>query len=186
MGGGPMGPRYLEHASPADANIYGAPMPPTPRMLASHEPPCAYLTMEMQFSKTTLSFGETIGVQSIQSRRLQDVVSPNDREKVARLQRIFEDERREREPNYLPPIYLAKFEEDHVIQSVGFGQEEIGMVRTDRPEMFTFQAPDGQQRTFQVPPRLSEKRLDIFHHPAACASSHAADLSSTFVLAIFA
>ncbi|KAH6723268.1 hypothetical protein BKA61DRAFT_626425 [Leptodontidium sp. MPI-SDFR-AT-0119] len=162
LGGGSMGPRFLEHASPADANIYGAPMPPTPRTLPSHEPPCAYLTMEMQFSKTTQSFGETIGVQSIQSRRLQDVVSPNDREKVARLQRIFEDERRDREPNYLPPIYLAKFEEDHVIQTVGFGQEEIGMVRTDRQEMFTFQAPDGQQRTFQVQLGLAKRDSTYF------------------------
>ncbi|KAL5329864.1 hypothetical protein ACEPPN_003384 [Leptodophora sp. 'Broadleaf-Isolate-01'] len=116
----------------------------------------------MQFSKTTQSFGETIGVQSIQSRRLQDVVSPNDREKVARLQRIFEDERRDREPNYLPPIYLAKFEEDHVIQTVGFGQEEIGMVRTDRQEMFTFQAPDGQQRTFQVQLGLAKRDSTYF------------------------
>ncbi|KAK0120865.1 hypothetical protein ONS96_011065 [Cadophora gregata f. sp. sojae] len=162
MGGGPMGPRFLEHASPADANIYGAPMPPTPRTVPSYEPPCAYLTMEMQFSKTTQSFGETIGVQSIQSRRLQDVVSVNDRDKVARLQRIFEDERRDREPNYLPPIYLAKFEEDHVIQSVGFGQDEIGMVRTERQEMFTFQAPDGQQRTFQVRLGLAKRDSTYF------------------------
>ncbi|KAH6714387.1 hypothetical protein BKA61DRAFT_359194 [Leptodontidium sp. MPI-SDFR-AT-0119] len=162
LGGGSMGPRFLEHASSADANIYGAPMPLTPRTLPSHEPPCAYLTMEMQFSKTTQSFGETIGVQSIQSRRLQDVISLNDRQKVARLQRIFEDERRDREPNYLPPIYLAKFEEDHVIQTIGFGQEEIGMVRTDRQEMFTFQAPDGQQSTFQVQLGLAKRDSTYF------------------------
>ena len=58
-------------------------------------------------------------------------MSANDRDKVLRLQRTFEDKRREREPNYLLPIYLAKFEEDIVIQSVGFGPKEIGQVRTD-------------------------------------------------------
>ncbi|KAL2070473.1 hypothetical protein VTL71DRAFT_13499 [Oculimacula yallundae] len=162
MGGSQVGSRFLEHASPADVNMYGAPMPPTQRIQPSHEPPCAYLTMDMQFSKTTQSFGETIGVQHIQSRRLQDLVSLNDRDKIARLQRIFEDERREREPNYLPPIYLAKFEEDHVIQSVGFSQDDIGMVRTDRQEMFTFQAPDGQQRTFQVRLGLAKRGSTYF------------------------
>ncbi|CZT45327.1 uncharacterized protein RSE6_05627 [Rhynchosporium secalis] len=170
QGGGPIsgGPRFLEHASAADANIYRAPMPmhmpmpPVARIQSSHEPPCAYLTMEMQFSKTTQSFGETIGVHSVQSRRLQDVVSPNDREKIARLQRVFEDERRETEPNYLPPIYMAKFEEDHVIQSQGFGQEDFGLMRTDRLEMFTFQAPDGQQRTFQVRLSLAKRNSTFF------------------------
>src|SRR5271163_3146360 len=100
-------------------------MAPTPRSQPPQDPICAYLTMEMQVAKATPSFGETIALPSVISRRFQDIVIPNDREKVARLQRGFEDERRDREPNYLPPIYLAKFEEDRVIQSVGFSPEEI-------------------------------------------------------------
>ncbi|KAI9052830.1 hypothetical protein LZ554_003103 [Drepanopeziza brunnea f. sp. 'monogermtubi'] len=161
MGGGPMGPRYTDHASSADANMYGGAHVP-PRMTSSFEPPCAYLTMEMQFAKTTQSFGETIGVQSIQSRRLQDLVSANDRNKVACLQKDLEEERRGREPNYLPPIYLTKFEEDHVIQTIGFGPEDIGSLRIDRQEMFTFQAPDGQQRTFQVRLGLGKRESTYF------------------------
>ncbi|KUJ06962.1 uncharacterized protein LY89DRAFT_661113 [Mollisia scopiformis] len=160
--GGPMAPRYLDHASAADANIYGAPMPLTARMGPSQEPACAYLNLEMQIVKATPSFGETIGVPSVYQRKLQDIVSPNDRDKVARLQRIFEDERREREPNILPPIYLVKFEDDRVIQSLGFGPEEMGQPRADKPEMFTFHAPDGQQRTFQIRMGLAKKESTYY------------------------
>ncbi|KAK6583789.1 hypothetical protein PZA11_003519 [Diplocarpon coronariae] len=160
--GGPMGPRFGDHAAAADAHLYGAPVPPAPRMAPSVPPPCAYLTMEMQFAKTTPSFAETIGVHSLQSRKLQDVVSAPDRDKVARLQRLFEEERREKEPNYLPPIYLARFEEDHAIQNVGFGSDDLGLARPDRPELLTFQAPDGQQRTFQVRLGLAKRDSTYF------------------------
>lgn len=160
MGGG-MTPRYLEHASPADANLYGASMPPTPRMMGLQEPICAYLTMDMQIAKATQSFSDTIGVQSVVAKRFHDVVSTNDRDKVFRLQRVFEDERREREPNYLPPIY-PKFEEDRAIQSVSFGPENMSQFRAERQETFTFQGPDGQQRTFQVRFGLAKKESTYF------------------------
>lgn len=183
--GGQIPPRYLDHASSTDANIYGQPMPPTPRMVPMQEPACAYLTMEMQIAKATSSFSETIGLQSVFSRKLQEIVSPADREKVARLQRGFEDERREREPNYLPPIYLAKFEEDRVIQSVGFGPDEVGQARTDRQEIFTFQAPDGQQRTFQLRLGLAKKESTYFiiallHVPATPQTFQQQPLSSPY------
>jgi hypothetical protein len=160
--GGPMAPRYLDHANPADANIYGGSILPTSRMGPSQEPACAYLNLEMQIVKATPSFGETIGVPSVYQRKLQEIVSPNDREKVARLQRMFDDERREKEPNILPPIYLVKFEDDRVIQSLGFGPEEIGQPRSDRQEMFTFHAPDGQQRTFQIRIGLAKKESTYY------------------------
>jgi hypothetical protein len=81
-------------------------MPPTPRLFAPQEPICAYLNMEMQVTKVSSGFSETIGVQSVLSRKLQDIVSLTDRDKVSRLQELLEEEKREREPNYLPPIYL--------------------------------------------------------------------------------
>lgn len=171
-----MAPRYPEHASHVDVNVYtGAPQP-TPRMLVSQEPACAFLTMDLQIAKATQTFGEAIGVQSAVARNLHDVVSASDRDKVFRLQRVFEDERREREPNYLPPIYL-KFEENRVIQSVGFGPDEMAQLRTDRSEMFTFQGPDGQQRTFQVHFGLAKKESTYFivlmlHIPATPQTHH--------------
>ncbi|KAN0096161.1 hypothetical protein V8E51_014966 [Hyaloscypha variabilis] len=161
---GPIAPRYIDWGNLQDANIYGGSgsMPPTPRMLPSQDPICAYLTTEMQIAKTTPNFGDTIALQPIVGRKLQDILSPNDREKVLQLQRNFEGERREREPNYLPPIYLHKFEEDRAIQSVGFGQEEIGQLRTDHGETFTFPGADGQQRTFNVRLGLAKKDATYF------------------------
>ena len=158
---GPMGSRHLEYGSPMEAGMYGGSMAPTPRMLPPQEPVCAYLTMDMQIAKATQSFGETIGLQSVVARKLQDIVTGVDREKVLRLQRVFEEERREREPNYLPPIYL-KYEEDRVIQSVGFSVDEMSQLRPDRQEMFTFQGPDGQQRTFQVRFGMAKKESTYF------------------------
>lgn len=160
-GGGSSGSRFMEHAS-ADTNLYGAPIHATPRPHAPFEAPSAYLTMEMQFANATNSFGETTGIHSLQSRRLQDLVSANDREKVLRLQRDFEEERRGREPNYLPPIYLAKFQEEHIIQSVGFGQEESSQIRMTRLETLTFQAQDGQQRTLQARLGLAKRDSTYF------------------------
>jgi len=158
---GPIAPRYIDHAQFSDANVYRGSMPPTPRFLPPQDPICVYLTMEMQIAKTTQSFYDTVALQPI-GRKLQEIVSANDREKILRLQRSFEEERREREPNYLPPIYLVKFEEDRVIQSVGFGQEEIGQLRTDHVEIFTFPGSDGQQRTFHVRLGLAKKHATYF------------------------
>lgn len=172
QGGGPMA-RYPENV---DTPIYAGQIPPTPRMLAPQDLTCAYLTMDLQISKATQGFGEAIGVQSVTGRKLLDIVAPVDRDKVFRLQRLFEDERRDREPNYLPPIY-PKYEEDRIIQSVGFGPNEMAQFTADRPEMFTFQGPDGQQRTFQVRFSLAKKDSTYFislmlHIPATPQTYH--------------
>lgn len=108
---GLIAPRYIDYASAGDTNIYGGSMPLTPRILPPQEPICAYLTMEMQIAKTTQNFGDTIALQPIVGKKLQDILSPNDQEKVLRLQRTFEEERREREPNYVSPIFLNNFED---------------------------------------------------------------------------
>jgi hypothetical protein len=158
--GGAMAPRYFEQASPADANLYGTSMPPTPSVMGQLGPVCAYLTMDMRFAKVTQGFGEAVGIQSVVATKLHDLVSANDRGKVFRLQRLFEDERREREPNYLPPIYLNW--EDRDIQSVGFGLEDMDQFRADLQDVITFQGPDGQQRTFQVRFGLAKKESTYF------------------------
>lgn len=132
--------------------------------------------MELQVAKSTPAFGQALGGQSVNAVAFHDLVSPSDRDKVFRLQKMFEDERRDREPNYLPPIYL-KFEEDRVIQSVGFAAEDISQFRTDRSEVFTFQGPDGQQRTFQVHYGLEKRESTYFvvfilHVPASAQAYH--------------
>ena len=160
--GGPISPRHMEHAtSPIDAHMYGSSVPPTQRIYAPQEPICVYLNMEMQIAKASSGFSETIGVQSVVSRKLHDIVSLGDRDKISRLQELLEEEKREREPNYLPPIYL-KIEEDRLIQSVSFGPEEMAQFRLDRQERIAFQGPDGQQRAFQIRIGLSKKESTYF------------------------
>ncbi|RFU32881.1 hypothetical protein B7463_g3451, partial [Scytalidium lignicola] len=178
QGGGPIVPRYFDQASPGDTGMYSAPgtVASNARPLSGREPALAYLTMDLQIAKSTPAFGQALGGQSVVGRPFHDLVSPADRDKAFRLQRVFEDERREREPSYLPPIYL-KFEEDRVIQSVGFGPEDVAQFRTDRPEVFTFQGPDGQQRTFQVHFGLAKKESTYFvvlvlHVPATPQAYH--------------
>ncbi|TVY37267.1 hypothetical protein LSUB1_G006133 [Lachnellula subtilissima] len=158
---GPLAPRYMDHASSVDANMFGGSMPPAPRMLPTHEPLCAYLTMEMQIAKVTRSFGDTVGLQAVVGKRLQDIIVVNDREKVMRLQRILEDERRAREPSYLPPIF-SKYEEDRIIQSVGFGPDEIGQLLLEHQELVTFQGSEGQQQPLQARFGLAKRESTYF------------------------
>jgi hypothetical protein len=160
---GPPGPRYLEHASPSDANISSGAtfMIPAPRM-PTQEPLCAYLTTKMQVAKSTRTFENLIGMpQGIVSRNLQELLGVNDREKVARLQRTLEEERRQREPHVLPPIVLNS-EEQTVIQSVGFGMEEVGKWRLDHHETFTIQGLQGQQQIFQARLGLAKRDTTYF------------------------
>ncbi|KAH8593409.1 hypothetical protein B0O99DRAFT_714630 [Bisporella sp. PMI_857] len=165
---GPIAPRNLEYASMADANVYPSRGPQQP------DPICAYLTMEMQIVKVAHGFLETIGVPSAATRKLHEIVSAADRDTIFRLQRAFEDERRKREPNYLPPI-VPRFEGDHgperVIESVMFGADELRQVQLDRNETLTFLSSDGQQRSFRTVFGLAKKGSTYFvvmlvHMPA--------------------
>ncbi|KAG9234042.1 hypothetical protein BJ875DRAFT_377255 [Amylocarpus encephaloides] len=160
--GGPPPPRYMEHASMSGANAGTGFMMPAPRMLPLQEPLCAYLTMKMQVAKVTQSFGGVVGnLGGVRSRNLQELVGTGDYEKVERLQRIFEVERRQQEPHFLPPI-VTNLEEERVIQSVGFGPEEAGHLRPEHQEAFTVQGRDGQPRIFQARLRLAKKDSTYF------------------------
>ncbi|THV52589.1 hypothetical protein BGAL_0075g00350 [Botrytis galanthina] len=152
------GGNTINHAmvpTPINTNVYGEAMPTNQRMVP-YEPACAFLTMEMQIAKTTQAFSGVVGAHSVVGRKLHDIVSVSDRDKIFRLQSGFEDERRSRDPSYLPPIF-SKEEEDRVIQSLTFAPNELQQLRTDRPEVFTFQTPDGQQRGFHVQLGLAKK-----------------------------
>ncbi|KAH6676592.1 hypothetical protein B0J14DRAFT_476513 [Halenospora varia] len=156
----PIAPRNLEHASARDANIYGMPGP-GPRMIQTQEPLCAFLTMDMHVVKATTTFSETIATPMIIGRKLLDIVSGSDREKVARLQRILEEERRQRDPTYLPPIYARMDEQTH-IQSVPFALDEMGMGRSDHQEMFIFSGAEGQHRAIPARLTLAKKESTYF------------------------
>jgi hypothetical protein len=159
--GTPMVPRYLEHASPADANIFAGQAPPIPRVGGAQDVPLAYLNMDLQISNASRSFSDLLGMPSLGGRKLLDIVASTDRDKVYRLQRVFEDERQEREPNYLPPIY-GKAEEDRVIQSIPLNLDDGVPFRTERQELLTFQEPSGQQRSYQVRLGLAKRESTYY------------------------
>lgn len=159
--GTPLVPRYLEHALPADANIFATQALQNPRLGGAQDVPLAYLNMDLQISNATRSFSDFLGVPSLGGRKLLDIVSLADRDKVYRLQRVFEEERLEREPNYLPPIY-GKPEEDRVIQSFGLNLDEVLPFRNERQELLTFQEPSGQQRSYQVRLGLAKKESTYY------------------------
>lgn len=146
-----MVPRYLDHASPADANIFASQAPANARVRGAHDLPLAYLNMDLQISIASRSFSDLLGLPSLGGRKLLEIVASTDRDKVYRLQRVFEDERQEREPNYLPPIY-GKAEEDRIIQSIplNLNLDEGLPFRTERQELLSFQEPSGQLRSYQV------------------------------------
>ena len=151
--------QYLDHAATADANIY------PPRGIPPQEQVCAYLTMDMQIAKASRGFGDMIGVQSVMTRKLHDIVGGGDRDKIFRLQHSFDNERREREPNYLPPIvprFDGEFGVDRAIGSVGFGADELRNINFDRNENITFPGTDGQLRSFRVSFGLAKKDSTFF------------------------
>jgi hypothetical protein len=154
--GPPMAPRYLEHAPPGDASLYRGQMHPTPGSVTQQDPPCAYMHMDLQISSASRSFCDALGMPQVLGRKLHDMVASNDRDKIYRLQRVFDEERQEREPNYLPPI-IPRSEEDRVIQSIGLAVDQLAHVRTERHEMLSFQGPDGQLRGYETRMGLAKK-----------------------------
>jgi hypothetical protein len=118
--------------------------------------------MEMRIMKTTQSFADTIQLEPVIGRMLQNIVSTSHRHKVLQLQRTFEEKRHEWEPNYLPPTYHLDFEEARVIESVGFGQKQIGHVRPDHQDILVFEGSDGTYRAFHASFSLLKKDTIYF------------------------
>lgn len=87
--------------------------------------------------------------QPIVGRKLVDMITPPERERVIALCKDLQNEQMAKEPNYLPPIY-GRDEEERVISSQPFGPESISRYQLDRPEFFTFVAADGQPRPHSV------------------------------------
>ncbi|OTB08162.1 hypothetical protein M426DRAFT_201906 [Hypoxylon sp. CI-4A] len=109
----PIAPRFIERGAAGDANIF-----PIPLSIPSRAPePIAFLTMDFEIARASTTFFEAVGSQSILGRRLLEVVSPTERERVMALQRSLQDEQSRKEPNYLPPIF-GKQEAERVIQSL--------------------------------------------------------------------
>jgi hypothetical protein len=156
-----VGPRHLEHASPAHASLYASNVPTPQPIFSQQETPCAYLTIDMQVVRSNRSFCDITGLPHVVGRKLNEIIAAHERNKVNAIQRLLEEERKEREPHYLPPIY-SKTEEERVIQSIGAGPDDMPQFPTNRQEMFTFQGPNGAQRSLHVRLGLAKKESTYF------------------------
>ncbi|KAI1813204.1 hypothetical protein GGS20DRAFT_494938 [Poronia punctata] len=152
----PAGPRFIERGSASDANIY-----PPPLSIATQAPePVAFLTIgDLEVVKASSSFIDAtmsntqsvLGYRSqpIVGRKLVDLITPPERDRVLALCKALQNEQVAKEPNYLPPIY-GRDEEERVIKSQPFGPESVARYQLDRQDFFTFVAADGQPRPHPV------------------------------------
>lgn len=108
--------------------------PPTP-MTARTTEPIAYLNMDLEFVKASLVFLDTVGLSNLTGRKLSDVVSVTDVDKVNALRNHLFNEQRGKEPNYLPPI-LGRV--DQAIQRLGLTTEDVLRLRLDHHDYLAF------------------------------------------------
>lgn len=137
-------PRYLDHASPSDANLF--PSPPATR---AHDPPALFLTPSLRIARASPAFSHATGIPSPVARSLHDILAPASRPSAARLQRVFDDLRQAREPHYLPPIF-GSGEEARVIADAGMTEEDVSRVPIEVREVLGFQGAGGEVKAFEV------------------------------------
>ncbi|KAK8106006.1 hypothetical protein PG999_009365 [Apiospora kogelbergensis] len=141
-------PRYLERGSASDANVYPPPLTIAPRP----SEPVAFLTVDLEVARVSGTFVDAIGAgsaQAIQRRRLEDLILPQERERVLALQRSLQDEQARKDPTYLPPIF-GRQEADRVFQALPFDPETISRFLLDRQDTFYFQTVEGQSRQYPI------------------------------------
>ncbi|TRX96815.1 hypothetical protein FHL15_002121 [Xylaria flabelliformis] len=149
-------PRFIERGMATDANVY-----PAPLSIPTQAPePVAFLTIgdlevvkaSSTFIDATMSTAQSIlgyRSQPIVGRKLVDMITPPERDRVVALCKALQNEQITKEPNYLPPIY-GRDEEERVIKSQPFGPESISRYQLDRQDHLTFVAADGQPRAHTV------------------------------------
>lgn len=138
----PLAPRLLERGSASGANIFPAPL----HIPTRPSEPVAFLTMDLDIAKTSSTFLDTIGRAAVQGLRITDLLVPEDRARMAALQRQIQDEQARREPNYLPPMYV-KQEEEKVFRALGFSREELAPYSLEIVDNLRFTDQTGQARS---------------------------------------
>ncbi|KAI8953671.1 hypothetical protein F4801DRAFT_104302 [Xylaria longipes] len=149
-------PRFVERGSATDANVF-----PAPLSIPTQAPePVAFLTIgDLEVVKASSTFIDAtmsntqsmLGYRSqpIVGRKLVDMITPPERDRVVALCKALQNEQITKEPNYLPPIY-GRDEEERVIKSQPFGSESVSRYHLDRQDLLTFVAADGQPRPHPV------------------------------------
>ncbi|CAI0643097.1 unnamed protein product [Colletotrichum noveboracense] len=180
----PLAPRYLERASPSDANLYAPPLSAAP----GAPEPVVYLTMELDIARVSQTFSDAVGMVSVRGRKLFDIVVPSEREKVQSHQRQMQDERARKDPVYLPPIF-GQHEQERVFESLRFEADELSRFQLDRQDFFVFASSDGQPRSFSVRMGLAKRESIYFvvlllnaapRFPYPSPSPHARDIPYSY------
>ncbi|KAK0722167.1 hypothetical protein B0T26DRAFT_642510 [Lasiosphaeria miniovina] len=150
-------PRFPDRGSVSDANIFPAPLS------ISTRPPelAAFLTVDFEFAKSSSTFRDAIGRQSLSGFKLADFLAPGDREKASSLQQMVHNDQKRKDPTYLPPI-LGMGKDERVIQALGFSSEEISRYPLDWHEVVTFVGHDGQARQVSMQMGLVKKESVYF------------------------
>ncbi|KAK9422527.1 putative Zn(2)-C6 fungal-type domain-containing protein [Seiridium unicorne] len=144
----PTPPRYLERGSASDANVF-----PPPLMIPSRPlEPIAFLTVDLEIARVSNTFVDAIGAgvaQAILGRKLEEITAPQERDRVAGLQRALQEEQGRKEPNYLPPIF-GRQELERIVHSLPLDSEFISRLSLDRHDSFTFLTAQRQGRQFPI------------------------------------
>ncbi|KAK4103605.1 hypothetical protein N658DRAFT_281075 [Parathielavia hyrcaniae] len=139
-------PRFPERGLASDANVYPAPplsITTTPR---APEEPVAYLTVgHLEFSKASASFLGAIGRTSVSGLGLANVLAAEEGPRAHQLLQQAQEEQHRKDPAYLPPILNERSEA--VMQSLGYGPEEVSRHPLRWLDTFTFLGDDGQARS---------------------------------------
>ncbi|KAL5621956.1 hypothetical protein BROUX41_005901 [Berkeleyomyces rouxiae] len=145
----PLPPRFVQHASAADANIYSTAPPAASTSNSTHEPIAYLMLKDLEIAKASVAFAEAVGLTSMYGVRLHDILASYEREKIKTLNNEMRGEQERSQPNYLPPIF-ADHQVERVVQSLKFTAEDIARFNMDRRDRWDFQSPDGQIRTHNV------------------------------------
>ncbi|KXJ92180.1 hypothetical protein Micbo1qcDRAFT_60062 [Microdochium bolleyi] len=105
--------------------------------------PVAFLTLDLTIANASEPFFEMLGSRDIIGRRLLEIVSAHERDRLAALQTSLQAEQNQREPKYLPPIFIRE-ETDHVVRSLPLSADALSRFRLDRFETITFLTANGQ------------------------------------------
>jgi hypothetical protein len=155
----PLAPRYLERGPATERSI----LPPPLQMNARPPEPAAFLTMDLEVAKASPTFLEAVGVASrdIYGRRLPEIVSQNERDRILALQRALQDEQSRKEPNYLPPIF-GRDQAAQIMEALSFDTNSISRFSLERQDLITFISIDGQPRMFPVRVGLAKEDSTYF------------------------
>ena len=151
-------PRLMNRAaSIAESTIFHPPLSMAPRL----PEPVAFLTMDLVVAKASKTFSEAIGVHIAPTMTLFEIVSGRDHGKIRQRHQEIRQEQSVREPQYLPPIFGHE-QQESVIRQLAFSHEQISRFSLEIQDNLTFQAADGQQRTYMVRMGLAKQESIYF------------------------